>query len=190
MPNSVHSALVKPFELSSWAGILFGPNALMPAAVRSSTIPAARGVSGPTTTSSTAFFLQKAITAAWSATSSATHSASRAIPALPGAHQNLVTRGEAAIFHARACSRPPEPSRRMCIEGSEMRDLLGAEVARIGAGLKGAAPELPVIPALAAEARARIHRDHTQTTSDGIDRLSCSQAQLAYPNPSRWPSRR
>jgi len=27
------------------------------------------------------------------------------MPALPGAHQNLVTRGEAAIFHARACSR-------------------------------------------------------------------------------------
>src|SRR4051812_44882520 len=141
MPNSVHSALVKPFELSSWAGILSGPNALMPAAVRSSTIPAASGVSGPTTTSSTALVLQKSITAAWSATSSATHSASRAIPALPGAHQNLVTRGEAAIFHARACSRPPEPSRRMCIEGSEMRGLQGAEVARIGVGLKGGLPQ-------------------------------------------------
>src|SRR5882724_6850064 len=47
--------------------------------------------------------------------SSATHSASRAMPALPGAHQSFVTSGEAAIFHARACSRPPEPSRRMCI---------------------------------------------------------------------------
>src|SRR5215475_5477294 len=43
------------------------------------------------------------------------HSASRAMPALPGAHHNFVSSGDAAIFHARACSRPPEPSRRMFI---------------------------------------------------------------------------
>src|SRR6266852_1995800 len=108
-----HSALVKLFELSSCPAALVGPNALKPAALRSSTIPAAIGASGPTTTKSTALFLQKSITAAWSAISSATHSASRAIPALPGAHQSFVTRGEAAIFHARACSRPPEPSKRI-----------------------------------------------------------------------------
>ncbi len=106
---------MKPLEPSSCAACLPGPNALMPACARSSTIPATSGVSGPTTTSSTAFVLQKSITAAWSATSSATHSASRAMPALPGAHQSLVTSGEAAIFQARACSRPPEPSRRMCM---------------------------------------------------------------------------
>src|SRR5947208_9205436 len=35
------------------------------------------------------------------------------MPALPGAHHNLVRSGDAAIFHARACSRPPEPSRRI-----------------------------------------------------------------------------
>ena len=56
---------------------------------------------------------QNAITAAWSAISSATHSASLAMPALPGAHQSLVSSGDAAIFHASACSRPPEPRRRM-----------------------------------------------------------------------------
>ena len=44
------------------------------------------------------------------------HSASRAMPALPGAHQSLVSSGEAAIFHARACSRPPDPMRRMCMK--------------------------------------------------------------------------
>ena len=54
--------------------------------------------------------------------SSATHSASRAMPALPGAHQSLVTSGEAAIFHARACSRPPEPSRRMFMASAGSRD--------------------------------------------------------------------
>jgi exodeoxyribonuclease VII large subunit len=87
----------------------------MSTAARSSTMPAASGVSGPTTTRSTALRRQNSITAAWSATSSATHSASRAIPALPGAHQSFVTSGDAAIFHASACSRPPEPSKRMFI---------------------------------------------------------------------------
>ena len=58
----VHSALVKPLEPSSWAAALLGPNALMPAAVRSSTIPATSGVSGPTMTRSTLLALQKSIT--------------------------------------------------------------------------------------------------------------------------------
>src|SRR5664279_4049649 len=117
-----HSALVKFFELSSWPAALVGPNALKPAALRSSTIPAAIGASGPTTTKSTLLVLQKSITAAWSAISNATHSASRAMPALPGAHQSFVSSGEAAIFHARACSRPPEPSRRMFMRRRQIRD--------------------------------------------------------------------
>src|SRR5229473_2630103 len=115
MPNSVQSALVNPLDPSSCEACLLGPNALMPALARSSTMPAASGVSGPTTTRSTTLVRQNSITAAWSAISSATHSASRAMPALPGAHQSFVTKGDAAIFHARACSRPPEPSKRMCM---------------------------------------------------------------------------
>src|SRR6476659_5500828 len=110
-----HSALAKFFELSSRPAALVGPNALKSAALRSSTIPAAIGASGPTTTKSTALRLQKSITAAWSAISIGTHSASRAMPALPGAHQSFVSNGEAALFHAKACSRPPDPSRRMCM---------------------------------------------------------------------------
>src|ERR1700749_4276699 len=110
-----HSALVKFFELSSRPAALVGPNALKPAALRSSTTPAAIAASGPTTTKSTLLRLQNSITAAWSAMSIGTHSASRAIPAFPGAHHSFVTSGDAAIFHASACSRPPEPSRRMCI---------------------------------------------------------------------------
>ena len=35
-----------------------------------------------------------------------------------GAHQSFVTKGDAEIFHAKACSRPPEPSRRMCMRNS------------------------------------------------------------------------
>src|ERR1700712_3263207 len=110
---SRHRFLVKAFELSSRPAALVGPNALKPAALRSSTMPAAIGASGPTTTKSTLCALQKSITAGWSVISSATHSASLVMPALPGAHHNLVNSGDAAIFHARACSRPPEPRRRM-----------------------------------------------------------------------------
>ena len=57
--------------------------------------------------------------------SSGTHSASCAMPALPGAHQSFVVSGEAAIFQASACSRPPEPRRRM---------FMAADVARFGGG--------------------------------------------------------
>src|SRR5215470_7098787 len=113
-----HSALVKFFELSSRPAAFVGPNALKPAALRSSTIPAAIAASGPTTTKSTAFALQKAITAGWSDISSGTHSASFAIPALPGAHHSFVTSGDAAIFHAKACSRPPEPMTRIFMESA------------------------------------------------------------------------
>src|SRR3954462_4141779 len=101
---ALQRSLVKPLEPSSRAAALLGPNDLIPAAARSSTIPAASGASGPTTTKSTLLVRQNAITAAWSATSSAIHSASLAMPALPGAHQSLVSSGDAASFHASACS--------------------------------------------------------------------------------------
>lgn len=45
------------------------------------------------------------------------HSATSAIPALPGAAHIFSARGEPAIFHARACSRPPPPTIRTFNEG-------------------------------------------------------------------------
>ena len=74
---------------------------------------------------------------AWSVISSATHSASRAMPALPGAHHSLVTSGEAAIFHARACSRPPEPSRRMFMNRASA-GFDASSVARVSHAVQGA----------------------------------------------------
>ena len=50
MPASAQRSLVKPFEPSSCAAARVGPKAAMPAAARSSTIPATSGASGPTTT--------------------------------------------------------------------------------------------------------------------------------------------
>src|SRR5215218_7528859 len=131
---ALHRSLVKPLEPSSRAAALRGPNVMNPAASRSSTMPATRGVSGPTTTRSTALRLQKSITAAWSAISSGTHSASRAIPALPGAHHSLVVSGDAAIFQASACSRPPEPRRRM---------FMAADVAGFGSPCGSIASRFP-----------------------------------------------
>src|SRR4029079_767123 len=136
MLNSRQRSLVKPLEPSSCAACLLGPNALMPALARSSTIPATSGVSGPTTTKSTLLVLQKSITAGWSVISTATHSASLAMPAFPGAHQSLVSSGEAAVFHARACSRPPEPSRRMFMTGARCGDLRPKSVAQTSPALQ------------------------------------------------------
>jgi hypothetical protein len=79
-------------------------------------MPAQSGASGPTTTRSIFCAWQNAITAPWSATSSATTSHSRAMPALPGAQKSRRTSGLDVIFHASACSRPPEPRRRMFID--------------------------------------------------------------------------
>src|SRR5712691_6304232 len=155
MPNSVQSALVNPFAPSSCEACLLGPNALTPALARSPTIPAASGVSGPTTTRSTALVRQNSITAAWSAISSATHSASRAMPALPGAHQSFVTSAEAAIFHARACSRPPEPSRRICMRCSPMRVFETVSVARNPLLPQEGDDSIAVIPGCAHLAQAR-----------------------------------
>ena len=44
------------------------------------------------------------------------HFGSRAVPALPGATKTLHTRGDCAIFHASACSRPPPPMTRTFID--------------------------------------------------------------------------
>ena len=63
MPYSAQRSLVKPLEPSSCAAARDGPNALMPAASRSSARPATSGASGPITTSPMSFSLQKPMTA-------------------------------------------------------------------------------------------------------------------------------
>ena len=44
----------------------------------------------------------------------------RAVPAFPGATSTSSTRGDCAHFHARACSRPPEPMIRTFISGGSV----------------------------------------------------------------------
>ena len=82
-------------------------------------MPATSGASGPTTTKSILFALHNTITAAWSVMSSATHSASCAMPAFPGAQMSRSVSVLEASFQASACSRPPEPRRRMFMPGKD-----------------------------------------------------------------------
>jgi hypothetical protein len=76
---------MKPFEPSSAAAAALGPNAAIPSASSASTRPATSGASGPTTTRSIAACLQNPMIAGKSIVLTGTHSASSAIPALPGA---------------------------------------------------------------------------------------------------------
>ena len=79
-------------------------------------MPKARGSSGPTTTRS-AFMSSAASTRAVTSWAGMSRSLPRlAMPGLPGAMRSSVQRGDWRFFHARACSRPPEPMRRIFIE--------------------------------------------------------------------------
>ena len=76
---------MKPLEPSISAAFLRGPKARMPAASRLSTSPFTSGASGPTTTRSIFWATANWVSASISSAPIATHSASDAIPALPGA---------------------------------------------------------------------------------------------------------
>jgi exodeoxyribonuclease VII large subunit len=110
MPYFVQISFMKPFEPSSSAAAARGPNAFMPFSSSRSTSPITSGCSGPTTTRSTASRVENSTSASISSAAMATHSASWAIPALPGAHHSLSQSGEAAMAQHSECSRPPDPT--------------------------------------------------------------------------------
>jgi hypothetical protein len=94
-----------------------GPKVRMPAARVASATPAASGASGPTMTKSMAFSSQKVTTTAPSRMSMSAHSASIAMPALPGATISRSVLGFCFTAQASACSRPPPPRMRMFMPG-------------------------------------------------------------------------
>src|SRR5574344_3150608 len=110
MPWRCINALEKALELSSCAAALVGPKIFRPWARNSSTTPAAKGASGPTTVSPTfsACAHSRNATTSEIAKFSSLPPAS-AVPPLPGATNTLVALGDCASFHASACSRPPPP---------------------------------------------------------------------------------
>mmetsp|Transcript_1456 Transcript_1456/g.3695 ORF Transcript_1456/g.3695 Transcript_1456/m.3695 type:complete len:353 (+) Transcript_1456:511-1569(+) len=106
-------SLQKILDDSIWAACLLGPKHGMPAAVSASAMPSSSMTSGPTTTRSTASFLQKSMTSmkagpltgiAWLV------SGAVQVPPLPGRRCTLPTEEHWLSLQASACSRPPEPS--------------------------------------------------------------------------------
>ena len=113
MPASHISSLAKAFEPSSSAAAALGPKAGTPASFNASMTPATSAASGPTTTRPTSRFLAAVMIASMSAAPSwGRHSASAAIPALPGAQSSSGECVERPSARTIACSRPPPPSTR------------------------------------------------------------------------------
>ncbi len=104
------SCLAKTLLPSIRAACWLGPNTRSPELWNASTMPLTRGASGPTTVRSTPFCRAKRRSCRTSVCPMSTHSASSAMPALPGAQKTCSTSGESAIFQTRACSLPPPPT--------------------------------------------------------------------------------
>ena len=103
-------SLENAFDPSMIAAFARGPKALIPAASNASTAPATSGSSGATTTRSISFSFANATSLSKSITPISTHSASAAIPALPGAQYILDTLSLFEILVTIACSLPPLPT--------------------------------------------------------------------------------
>ncbi len=118
MPAASHSSLVKALLPSNCAAWRDGPMQGIDAASMASAMPATSGASGPGTTRSISLSCANATNAGKSITPIGTHSATWAMPGLPGAHQSFVSSGLAAIAQHSACSRPPDPITRTRMQGS------------------------------------------------------------------------
>ena len=116
-PYFFMKALEKALLASSTEARASGPTTARPRALNRSTIPAAKGASGPITVSSTPSALAKVASASWASgaagsppgTARFRHFPSRAVPPFPGATNTRSTLSLCANFHASACSLPPLP---------------------------------------------------------------------------------
>src|SRR3954447_1094340 len=77
-----------------------------------SATPATSGASGPTTTRSTSSERTRSSSPSASSTRTGWQRPRRPMPGFPGAACSSPRDGACASFHARACSRPPEPTTR------------------------------------------------------------------------------
>ena len=103
------TSLAKAFDPSMRAAALLGPNTATPARRSSSAMPATSGASGPTTTRWISCWRQRPRRPSTSSMRIGWQRPSAAIPGFPGAACSSVSRSLCAIFHASACSRPPDP---------------------------------------------------------------------------------
>ena len=124
------NSFAKIFDDSTRAADLSGPNARNFSLVNRSTIPAARGSSGPTTVRSTRFSFANLTSAVKSLTEIATFSAISPVPAFPGAQKIWSACGDCRSFHVSACSRPPLPMTRILIASKRTRSCSHGSVGR------------------------------------------------------------
>ena len=122
MPAASHTSLVKALLPSSCAAARDGPMQGIEAASMASAMPATSGASGPGTTRSISLSWAKATRAGKSSSPIGTHSATCAMPGLPGAHHSFVSSGLAASDQQSACSRPPDPTTSTRIAGSSLQN--------------------------------------------------------------------
>ena len=109
MPYFFIRSLENALEPSKIAAFFLGPNTRSPFSSSTSTMPPAKGSSGPTTTRSKASFFAKSAIFSKSITPISTHFATSAMPAFPGAQYNSSTFGLLDNFQQMACSLPPPP---------------------------------------------------------------------------------
>ncbi len=102
--------LANTLEPSIIAEFLLGPNTRRPFFSKTSTIPSARGLSGPIIVRSICSDKAKSESSSWLLTGMSIHSAHCSIPAFPGAQYIFFTLALFATFHAIACSLPPPPT--------------------------------------------------------------------------------
>ena len=110
MSNRFMRSLENPFELSSCAAFSLGPNTSNPRARSASESPTANGASGPITTKSGETCSTSSCILCKSVGSTSKHGPTSSIPGLPGAQKTSSTSSDCAIFQAKACSRPPDPT--------------------------------------------------------------------------------
>src|SRR6188508_2417439 len=121
------NSFAKIFDDSIRAADLSGPNTRNFSLLNRSTIPAARGSSGPTTVRSIRFSFANLTSAIKSLAGIATLLAISPVPAFPGVQKIRSVCGDCRNFHARACSRPPPPMIRIF-----MGNLFDCRGSRIG----------------------------------------------------------
>ncbi len=113
MPWRTMKSLAKALLPSRRAVAASWPKTAIPSRRTASARPATSGTSGPTTTRSGRFRAHQEAMPATSSTPKGRQVPSAASASLPGAAKSSTGPGPALSFMAMACSRPPEPMRRI-----------------------------------------------------------------------------
>ncbi|GBD87704.1 hypothetical protein BMS3Abin03_01638 [bacterium BMS3Abin03] len=87
-----------------------GPKTKIPTDLKAFASPSTKGCSGPITTRSTALSLQNSIADSFPDRSMFMFSAIAAVPGFPGNTNSFFRDLLSDIFHAKACSLPPDPT--------------------------------------------------------------------------------